>query len=144
MRGALDASIIGTLLFDDRGAAELSGWIEDNLTQAIGSNFAWGEVIGALGVKVRATGMRPEHARLLIEDFAASVDRWDRIDVVAQDIDNAIESIADLTLALRLPDAIHIVVARRIGATLITSDRQQLRAAIQLGVSAINPLEQST
>ena len=144
MRGTLDASIIGTLLFDDFGAAKLSDWIESNLTEAIGSNFAWGEVISAMGVKVRATGMRPELARQLIEDFAASVDRWGRIDVAAQDIDDAIAFIADLTLALRLPDAIHIAIARRIGATLITSDRQQLRAAVGLSVPAINPLEHST
>jgi len=67
---------------------------------------------------------------------------WRRLPIENRDIEEAIDLVAKVTLSLRLPDAIHIAVARRVGATLITNDRQQHRAARTLGVLALNPLEQ--
>ena len=44
-------------------------------------------------------------------------------------------------LGLRLPDAIHIATAGRLGFTLVSTDIRQVRAAASLGVVAINPLQ---
>lgn len=144
MIGVLDASVIANVLFGDEGSGEIARWIVDNLPNPIVNDIVWGEVVGALGIRVRRGDADPAEATALLDEFTSKIASWERIVVAPHDIADAIAFVSDLTLPLRFVDAIHVAVARRLDATLITTDRQQRRAAFELGVSAINPLEQST
>ncbi len=53
------------------------------------------------------------------------------------DLDRAIILAGHASLALKLPDAIHVATAERAGLPLLTADRQQERAARALGLSTI-------
>lgn len=77
----------------------------------------------------------------LTKRLAGLLGGWDAVPVTSADIERATATVARFELALRLPDAIHIAIAERLGATLVTSDRQQHRAALALGTASINPLE---
>ncbi|WP_143023264.1 MULTISPECIES: PIN domain-containing protein [Sphingomonas] len=64
---------------------------------------------------------------------------WKRVDVMPGDLDRAIVLTGRASLALKFPDAIHIAIAERLDHPLLTSDRQQYRAARSLGLSPILP-----
>ncbi|MEG3086212.1 type II toxin-antitoxin system VapC family toxin [Sphingomonas sp. PB4P5] len=140
----LDASVVANLLFGDEGAQDIGRWIFDNLSTAIVSDIAWGETVGALGIRVRRGDADAAEAKSVLDEFSNDVASWARSGIISQDIAVATGYVGDFSLPLRFVDAIHVAVARRLDATVITTDRQQFRAARKLGVSAINPLEQPT
>lgn len=141
MRGLLDASIICTLLFDDDGATEIAAWIITSLPDPLISTFAWGETVGAMGVKVRSGTIRADTASRLLATFAEDITRWHWSETIAADISTATEYILELTRPLRFADAVHIATAKRLNMTLISTDRQQVAAAVNLSVAVFNPLE---
>jgi len=62
-----------------------------------------------------------------------------QIEIIAADIARAATFLRRLDLILRTPDAIHIAIAERIGATLVTFDRQMAAAARALGMAVATP-----
>ena len=92
-------------------------------------------------VRDRSTGphreLPPDEARIALADFDAVVA------ITALDGSRSPQSMSRaprhyvrrLDLPLRTPDAIHIAVAQRLGATLVTFDRAHGAAARTLGVA---------
>ncbi len=96
--------------------------------------------MSALGRRVRATGLAPEVGARVVLETAAYMRPWSFVTLVPSDVDDATSMIMDFSLALRLPDAIYLAIARRLDVALASTDQQQLRAAAVLGITAINPL----
>lgn len=84
--------------------------------------------------------MTAPYAQALLMDARIYFARRTFARTTSADIDPAADMISAFSLSLKFPDAIHIATARRLGFTLVSSDIRQVRAAISLGVAAINPL----
>lgn len=132
----LDASVVLRWAFEDEedrdGAARVAAALVDgNLRVVAPPNFLL-EVAAALAVALRGGRI----ARVAVDDVMAAL--------VAVSIDEADPdgfAVASLGLALatgtRVPDSAYLETARRAGATLISADRAQLRAAEALGIPAV-------
>ena len=84
---------------------------------------------------MRTTSITRQHAL----DAIALFDQWSvrvtRVQLDATDLATADRHLRRLDLSLQAPDAIHIAMAQRLGATLITFDRQMAAAARTLGLA---------
>ncbi len=61
------------------------------------------------------------------------------IEVTAADVAIATTFLRRLDLTLRTPDAIHLAIAQRIGATLVTFDQRMAMSARALGMAVATP-----
>lgn len=62
-----------------------------------------------------------------------------RVEINAEDVAAADIYLRRLDLTLLTPDAIHIAIAARIGATLVTFDRAMAASARALGMAVTTP-----
>ena len=100
------------------------------------SDFAASEVASAISRLVKTELVTAPAAELLLARF----DRWTvtnatAVTTTSTDIGEAAKLVRRFELKLRTPDALHLVLARRNGAGLVTRDRQMARAAEMLGLS---------
>jgi uncharacterized protein len=109
--------------------------LRSNLGVVVVSDFAAAEFASALARRVRTSELLTERARFAFAAF----DGWtlratQRVELRAADIRAAETFIRGLDLPLRTPDALHIAVAQRLGATLATFDEPMKKSATALGV----------
>ncbi len=108
----------------------------DRATRVRIADLAVAELSAAMAAVYRD---RPNAA----EDFAAylgPIDAWivssgPLIATEAADLRTAILWVRRLDLRLRAPDALHLAICRRVGATLLTFDKRQASAAATLGIA---------
>lgn len=141
MRGFLDASVLVYLIAGDAGWIEIADVIAAREIEGFYSDFAWGEFVAALGARVRRREMPESYADALIVQSQAYLTDWTYAQITSDDVRRATDMVAQFSLALKLPDAIHIATADRLGLTLVSTDVQQVRAAAATGVATINPLQ---
>jgi predicted nucleic acid-binding protein len=140
LRAYFDASAVVSIIASDVGWEDIARFLDEQATETCLSDFGWGEAVSALGNRVRRSDMTAPYAQALLMDARIYFARWTFARTTSADIDHAADMISDFSLSLKFPDAIHIATARRLGFTLVSSDIRQVRAAISLGVAAINPL----
>ena len=104
------------------------------------SDFAAAEVASALTRLVRMALLTDTDASARLADF----DAWRAamslpIDMAASDARLAYIYARRFDLGLRAPDALHLAIARRLDATLVTLDRRLAAAARELGVAVEVP-----
>lgn len=143
MNPYFDASALSTIVFRDDGWEQIVEWLRFSGDAGCYSDFGRGEMYSALGNSVRRSTVTEGYARAAIVQSDAYLDSWDLIEITSTDVADATEMVTHFDLALRLPDAIHVAVARRLDVALISTDVQQVRAARRLGIAAVNPLEPS-
>ncbi|WP_010186804.1 type II toxin-antitoxin system VapC family toxin [Sphingomonas sp. PAMC 26605] len=141
MKAYFDTSAFAAILFEDDRWQHIADWIEAQQTQGCFSDFGWGEFVSAVGMRVRLGRMPAAEARDFLDVVSPGLRGWTRVEIVPADIAAATALLSEFALGLRLPDAIHIAVAQRLGLTLVSTDIRQVRAAASLGVAAINPLQ---
>lgn len=107
-----------------------------DVRQRADRDFGWGE----LSLRVRLGTIEHEEGQAIVLDAAAFTAEWSNNLIESIDIVAATAFVARFDLKLRLPDAIHIAVAQRIGATLVTSDLRQAEAAAVFDIPIFNPL----
>jgi predicted nucleic acid-binding protein len=78
------------------------------------------------------------------ETALAGFDAWlaravNRVEIGTGDVSLATTYIRRLDFPLRTPDALHIAIARRLDATLVTFDRSMAAAARALGMAVATP-----
>ena len=100
------------------------------------SDFAAAEVAAALSRLVRTAHLQATDAAARLSEF----DIWrgamtSAVDIQASDARLAYIYARRFDLALRAPDALHVAVARRLDAVLVTLDRRIATAARELGVT---------
>lgn len=143
MRLYADTSVIVALILRERGWDRTTTWLSDNADELLWSTFGWGEFIDAVARRVRRKDFSDPGGQNALEVGRAYLSRWQAMTMLDEDVVWAAASLAaNLERALKLPDAIHIAIARRVGATLVTHDRAQSAAAHALGVATVNPLEE--
>jgi len=136
----LDASILVAVLTVEPFSERADGFVRDHPIGLIISDFAAAEFASAIARRVRMREVTVDDAR---SDLAA-FDSWavrsvQSIEVTAADIAVATTFLRRLDLTLRTPDAIHIAIAQRIGATLVTFDQRMTESARALGMAVATP-----
>ena len=115
------------LLTEEEGSARLA-------------DFAAAEVASTLSRLVRMALLTRADATARLADF----DAWraamsSPVDIGASDARLAYIYVRRFDLGLRAPDALHLAIARRLDATLVTLDRRLAAAGRELGVAVEVP-----
>ena len=135
-----DASSFAMLALQDAGWPRLLDWVERVAPEAMVSDFGWGEFISAVSLRVRQRVATAEEAEVLIRNAGEETASWTHIRVNSDDIEAAIALVRRFDLKLKLPDALHVAVARRVGGLLVSTDHRQAAAAESLNLPVFNPL----
>jgi predicted nucleic acid-binding protein len=139
----MDTSVLVALIVREPGWRITADWLSRCADALHWSTFGWGELTDTVARRVRRQLLSTADGTITLEAARSSFSRWLSVSVVDDDIRAAADLItADLDRALKFPDAVHIAIAQRLGATLVTHDRAQAAAARTLGVAAVNPLEE--
>lgn len=142
MKHYLDASALVSLVFTDTRLATFIELVFRQRSQLLMSDFGRAEFASAVSIRIRE-GMLPaaEATELLdwFDDWQPTAIRLVRIR--SADLREATGFVQQFELKLRAPDALHIAVARRLGASLVTFDRRQAAAALALGLTVVGPDE---
>jgi predicted nucleic acid-binding protein len=132
----LDASVLVALLTVDPMTARADMFMRTNEPLIVVSDFAAAEVTSAIGRRVRTREMNAEHAKAAFSAMDAWIARkGGRRRLTSADVTRAGALMRRLDLTLRTPDALHIAIAERVGATLATFDEKMAAAARVLGLS---------
>ena len=136
----LDASVLVAVLTVEPFSERADRFVRDHPIGLIISDFAAAEFASAIARRVRMREVTVDDAR---SDLAA-FDSWaarsvQSIELTATDVALATAFLRRLDLTLRTPDAIHIAIAQRINATLVTFDQRMTESARALGVTVATP-----
>ena len=132
----LDASVLVALFVEEPSTAQAQARLVGE-TLLI-SDFAATEFSAAIARRVRIGDMPASQAPITFQAFDSWVARaTSRVVQDVSDTPNADILVRRLDLGLRAPDALHIAIARRLGATLFTFDLRMAHAARTLGLSIL-------
>jgi predicted nucleic acid-binding protein len=131
----LDASVLVAMLTPDAMTSRAIALMRGKGLAAVVSDFAVAEVVSAVARQVRTKDTTPEDARAVF----FQLDFWVATYAASTETTNADVRSADalmrrLDLPLRTPDALHIAIAERVGATLATFDVKMAAAARVIGL----------
>jgi predicted nucleic acid-binding protein len=134
----LDASALVSLFISDPHTAQADRFLRGSRETIVVSDFAAAEFASGVSQHVRSRRITPIHARGAFLEF----DEWtaravEHIQTTSQDMTAAGDLLRRLDTSLRTPDALHVVMARRIGAQLLTFDRTMASAARSLGITVL-------
>lgn len=130
----LDASALVSIFYEDAHSgtalAQLGG-----MQRLLVSDFAAAEFAAAIARLHRMARLDVGEAEAIFSNF----DRWNgsrtvRVGAMPPDMATAAQLVRRLALGLRAPDALHIAIAGRVRATLVTFDQRMAAAARSLGV----------
>ena len=131
----LDASVLVALFVEEPSTAQAQARLVGEILLI--SDFAAAEFSAAIARRVRIGDMPASQAPITFQAFDSWVARaTSRVVQDVSDTPNADILVRRLDLGLRAPDALHIAIARRLGATLSTFDLRMAHAARTLGLSA--------
>ena len=136
MSAYLDASVVLPRLIEEPASAAVRHHLMTHRQQRLISDFTAAEVASALSRLVRMGLLTDAEGSARLADF----DAWRAVtsspaDVQASDARLAHAYVRRFELMLRAPDALHLAIARRLDATLVTLDRRLARAAQELGIT---------
>lgn len=130
MKVYCDTSTLVALATEEPAWRSYADWLLANADRVTFSSFGWGEFVDGAARRVRRHQLLSEHFDGWIEQAELAFAAWERIDLSDNDLAEATAFIRSVPQrALKLPDSIHLAVCRRLGATLLTGDRQQAAAA---------------
>ena len=140
MSAYLDASVLVPRLVEEPHTRDVDAYLIGNPGELLISDFAAAEVASALSRLVRMGRLATADASAALNDF----DTWratscSSADVRAADARLAYAYIRRFDLMLRAPDALHLAIARRFGATLVTLDDRLADAGRELAVTVAVP-----
>lgn len=137
----LDASVLVPLVVIEPQHPNLWDFLDQQLKPLMVTSFARGEAVSALSRLVRTRRLTADQARAGLADLDAWLRRVCVSPIVEDgDIRTGTEFVGRFDLALKLPDAIHLACAKRLGQPLLTLDRPLHRAAEALGIEARLPV----
>jgi predicted nucleic acid-binding protein len=115
-------------------------FLQNTSEPLIVSDFAVAEFSSAVARRVRMRGYTIEQAGIALSGF----DEWlvraaDRVEIGTSDVVLTTTYIRRLDLTLRTPDALHIAIAARLDATLVTFDSSMAASARALGMAVATP-----
>ena len=133
----LDASVVVSLFVNDPHAGRAKELVSRQGDLVL-SDLTAAEFSSALAIHYRTGRAAEGDTRGAFTRF----DRWCeqiplRVDVTPEDVRGAEALIRQLTYPLRTPDALHLVIARRLDATLATFDEALALAAERCGLGVV-------
>jgi len=136
----LDASAVVPLFVPEPQHPDMHAFLAGCVLPFELSSLVRGEFVSAMGRYVRRGEMSPLKADENIVEFEA----WRAANCRIRPMSDLVLDAATLLvrrfdLALRVPDAIHLVMARSAAVPLVTLDDRLLRAADQIGIAAVRP-----
>ena len=135
MSAYLDASVLVALFTGDALTPRATALMGMAPPPFLVSDFAALEFASAIARIVRMRALKRNTAQQALADLDAWVSRSAlRVEMSAGDIGAASGFIRRLDLNLRGPDAMHIALAQRLGATLFTLDAKLKTCARKLGL----------
>jgi predicted nucleic acid-binding protein len=141
LRFYLDASVIVPLAVREAMTDKLSAFADAPERELFVSEFAAAEVASTLSRLVREGRFTRGQAEFKLSDLDIwRATRTLAADVQASDMRAAHVIVRRFELKLRTPDALHLAVARRIGAALVTLDGRLAAAAAEVGVPVQQPV----
>jgi uncharacterized protein len=141
----LDASTIIPTLVDEEATSRIQMYLRSiGEERRLISDFAATEVASALSRLVRMRLLSEAEGLVRLADF----DAWravtsSALDIHPADLRLAYVYVRRFDLMLRAPDAVHLAIARRVDATLVTLDRRLSNAARELGIAVAMPSQDS-
>ena len=136
----LDASVVVALFVIDPSSARAEAFLLAHPEVFVTSDFGVAEFSSAVARRVRTRNLTPDEGRLAFFNFDSWVARSaDRQETTTADIDAADRILRRLDVNLRTPDALHIAVAQRLDATLVTFDQRMAASARVLGMAVATP-----
>jgi predicted nucleic acid-binding protein len=136
----LDASILVAVFINDPLSPRADRFLKSVASPMVLSDFGAAEFASAVARLVRMREIAEPDARFCLSHF----DIWmardaRRIQTESADIAGADAFVRRLDLPLRVPDALHLAIAQRISATLVTFDAQMATNARTLGIAVLEP-----
>jgi uncharacterized protein len=130
----LDTSVVMSLFLTDSNSPAVQHWVNGDSERFIVSGWVACEFLDNIGRLQRAGVLSGKEA----VDLRAVVDHWlsevcERLPIDDALFDVIAENLRDHTLALRSKDAVHLAVAVRHRAILVTSDRALASVCQKLG-----------
>ena len=140
MSAYLDTSVLLPTLIAEPATEAVYGFLGAYEQELLISDFAAAEVASALSRLMRMAIPTDADASARLADF----DAWRAamsmpVDIGASDARLAYIYARRFDLGLRAPDALHLAIARRLDATLITLDRRLATAAREMGIAVKVP-----
>jgi uncharacterized protein len=135
----LDASAFVPLHVADalssRARALISSWTR----QVVVSDLTVAEFSSVIARRFRTLELTKAEAAKCISNGDVWVSLYaNSVEITGHDLKQAIAWIQRLELPLRTPDALHLAIAMRLGARLITFDRQMAQSAASLDIEVLN------
>lgn len=136
----LDASVLVALFVIDPASARAADYLSAHLAIVVVSDFGAAEFSSAVARRVRTGDLTREDGQLAFLNFDTWIARSARRhEITTADIAAADRILRRLDINLRTPDAIHIAITQRVGATLVTFDNGMAAAARALGMAVATP-----
>jgi predicted nucleic acid-binding protein len=130
----LDASVLVSLFAIDSLSARADSALRARTAVLIVSDFAAAEFASAIARRVRMKFLMRDEARAAFSTFDAWLARTASLAAVtSEDVLMAAAFLRRLDLTLRTQDAVHIAMAQRLDADLLTFDKQMAAGAKVLG-----------
>ncbi len=135
MKAYLDANVLIALFTEEEFTARAKSFLRDAKPILLVSDFACAEFASGIARLVRMETFTVSEAQAIFAAF----DTWaartaQRVETLTADVKAAEAFVRRLDLSLRVPDALHIAMAQRAVATLVTFDRKMAECARVLGV----------
>jgi uncharacterized protein len=132
----LDASVILPLFIADTFSQQAEALIANNSDSIVVSDWAVLEVSNIIKKSARIGDLTIEQADDILCDF----DKWrsqftTAVLLDSRDLNQAIDLVRHKSLAVRGPDALHLAIAIRLNAILLTFDKGMTKAAQTIGLS---------
>jgi len=136
----LDTSALLPTLIEEPASAAVRAYLIAATAALLISDFAAAEMASALSRLIRMRLIDTAGANARLADF----DAWRAatslpVDIAPSDARLTSLYVRRFDLNLRAPDALHIAIARRLDATLVTLDRRMAHAAGELGIAVDLP-----
>jgi uncharacterized protein len=136
----LDASVLVALFVIDPMSARAADCLSVHPLIVVVSDFSAAEFSSAVARRVRTGDLTREDGQLAFLNFDTWIARSARRhEITTADIGAADRILQRLDINLRTPDAVHIAIAQRVGATLVTFDNGMAAAARALGMAVATP-----
>lgn len=131
----LDTSVIVSALTIEPETAATQRWLTAVKDEALAiSIWVRTEFASALAIKLRTGAITiPQRDDAALSFGAFLADQVELIAIAEEDFEQAERIVSQPAIILRCGDALHVAIARRARATLVTKDRRMYEAAQALG-----------
>lgn len=134
----LDASALVALFVADPLSTQAQAAVANVSEDLVVSDYASLEFSASMRRFARTRMLSAKDARAAVQEFDAwtSATCW-KAETTAADISSAVVFVRREDLALRSSDAVHVAIAHRIGARLLTFDKKLASNARRLGLAVV-------